>query len=141
MIGQMINEALQISLRYGEMLAADVEAKDFGRLAQVEGRVIDSNHPAWVYGHLCLYAPRVLEDLGVDASDIAVPDTWTVLFDQQSRCEDDSDGIRYPSKEELVDHFLKAYRRAGEVVLATPDSLFEVENPNERMRSRFATKG
>lgn len=141
MIGQMIAESLQISLRYAEMLATGIEAKDFGRLACVEGRPIDSNHPAWVYGHLCIYSPRVLDDLGVDSSAIQVPEKWQELFSPQGRCQDDPSGDLYPSKEVLVDQLLRGYRVVMETLAQTADEKFAEENRNERMRSRFSTVG
>lgn len=141
MIGQMIAESLQISLRYAEMLAVGIEGSDFGRLAAVEGRMVDSNHPAWVYGHLSLYSPRILTDLGIDSTPIQAPATWHDLFSATSRCQDDPQGTLYPPKEMLVDQLLRGYRLVQNVLAATPDAAFQAENQNERMRSRFTTVG
>ena len=80
MIGNMIAESLQISLRYAEKLAEGVSAGDFGKFARIDGHAIDSNHPAFVYGHLCIYSPRIVTELGGDASAIAVDEAWDAIF-------------------------------------------------------------
>lgn len=141
MIGDMIADSLQISLRYAEMLAVGISASDFGKLARVDGRPIVSNHPAWVYGHLSLYAPRVITDLGGDASAIAVPEAWDGLFGPQSECQDDADGSIYPGKDQLVEQVLNGYRAAEAALRGADDGVFAQPNPNERMRSKFATLG
>ncbi len=141
MIGEIIAESLQLSLRYAETLAVGIEPSHFGRLANVDGRIIASNHPAWVYGHLCLYSPRVIEDLGGDAASIQVPEEWQPLFSQSSECQDDPQGTIYPHKDQLVDQLLRGYRAAEQTLRSTPDEVFSQLNPNERMRSKFSTLG
>lgn len=141
MIGQIISESLQISLRYAEKLAEDVPAGDFGKLARVDGHAIDSNNPAFVYGHLCIYAPRIISELGGDASQYAVDDAWNELFSPKAQCQDDPDCKIYPDKEVLVTRLINSYQAAMEILGATADSQFEQPNPNEPMRSKFATIG
>ncbi len=141
MIGQMIAESLQISLRYAEKLAENVGPEKFGRLVFVDGQPIDSNHPTWVYGHLSLYSTRVISELGGDATPYLAPAAWTELFSHQSRCQDDPDGSIYPAKDDLVSTLLAGYRAAEQVLRATDDAAFEAPNPNEAMRNRFATIG
>ena len=141
MIGDIIADTLQVSLRYAETLAVGIEPSDFGKLANVDGRQILSNHPAWVYGHLCLYAPRAITDLGGNAESVRVPEEWESLFGPKSDCQDDSKGTLYPPKDELVEKLMAGYRLASDVLRSTPDEAFGKENPNERMRAKFPTLG
>lgn len=141
MIGQMIAESLQISLRYAEKLAVGVTAEQFGRLIVIDGQPIDSNHPAWVYGHLSLYSSRIIGDLGGDPKPYTPSQDWVALFSHQSRCVDDPAGAIYPQKDLLVNAVLDGYRAAEQLLRATPDDVFAQPNPNEAMRGRLATMG
>jgi hypothetical protein len=141
MIGDIIADSLQISLRYAEILAVGIPPSDFGKLARVDGRPIISNHPAWVYGHLCLYSPRIIADVGGDIGAAGVPEGWDDLFSPRTECQDDPEGTLYPPKDRLVEQLLSSYRAASEALRATDDSLFAQDNPNERMRSKFPTLG
>jgi hypothetical protein len=141
MIGIMIAESLQMSLRYAESLAEGISSAEFGRQARVDGHVVDSNNPAWVFGHLAIYAPRIVTELGNDASTIAVDEAWEAVFSPKTKSEDDIEGSRYPAKEVLVEKLLRGYGLAMESLRAADDAKFTAENPNERMRARFATVG
>jgi hypothetical protein len=141
MIGNMIAESLRISLRYAESLADGISAADFGKMARVDGQLIDSNNPAWVYGHLSIYAPRIITELGCDAEEFQPDDQWNELFSPKSKCQDDPEGNLYPSKEVLVRRLLDSYQRAMEVLLQSDDSQFAAANANEAMRNRFETVG
>jgi hypothetical protein len=63
-IGNIIADSLQLSVGYAERLLQGVSAAEFARFARVGGVVVESNHPAFIYGHLSLYAPRVLWQIG-----------------------------------------------------------------------------
>lgn len=141
MIGNMISESLQISLRYAEKLAEDVPAGDFGKLARVDGHPIDSNNPAFVYGHLSIYSPRIITELGGDASAYAIDENWDELFSPKAKCQDDPECKIYPDKDVLVKRLVDSYHAAMEILRATDDSKFAEPNPNEVMRSRFETIG
>lgn len=141
MIGNMIAESLQISLRYAENLAKDVAPTDFGKLARIDGHAIESNHPAFVYGHLSIYSPRIISDLGGDPSEFAVDQAWEDLFSPKAKCVDDADGSLYPDKDVLVSRLLSSYQAAMEILRSSDDEKFSAPNPNEVMRSRFETIG
>ena len=51
-IGNKIADSLQVCLTYGEKLLTDVTPEMFGRFATADGKPIESNHPAFIYGHL-----------------------------------------------------------------------------------------
>ena len=141
MIGNMIAESLQISLRYAEKLAEGIPAAEFGRLARIDGHAVESNHPAFVYGHLSIYSPRIIADLGGDASSLAVDDAWNELFSPKASCVDDPEGKIYPDKDILVKRLLESYQAAMTVLKSTSDEKFHAPNPNEASRSRFETIG
>ena len=63
-LGNVIADSLGISLSYGERMLKDVSAERFGRFACPGGVEVVSNHPAFIYGHLSLYAPKVLVQIG-----------------------------------------------------------------------------
>jgi len=77
-IGNIIADSLKLSVGYAERLLTGVPAARFARFARCGGEVVESNHPAFVYGHLSLYAPRILQQLGHPAP--SVPEHFQHLF-------------------------------------------------------------
>ena len=53
-LGNIIADTLQLSLGYADRLLTGIPADRFARFATVGGTAVNSNHPAFVYGHLCL---------------------------------------------------------------------------------------
>lgn len=141
MIGSMIADSAAMGVAYAERLLKDVSASQFSRFAEVGGKMIHSNHPAFVIGHLSIYPSRVVTDLGGDATAIAPSSHYETLFSASATCVDDPDGTVYPSMEELTEKFYTAHQAAIESLRASDDSLFVAENPLERMRGKFATVG
>jgi hypothetical protein len=141
-IGPVIAAPVKIVLGYAERLIAGVSAADFGRLARPGGQVVQSNHPAFVLGHLCLYPPRVLEHLGRPLGAAACPPGYEPLFKNGVECTDDPDGNRYPAMSELTARFFEGYRAATDAVAAASDESLLAPNPTEgRMRELFPTLG
>lgn len=103
--------------------------------------MIESNHPAFIYGHLSLYAPRVVEQLGGDSTPIAPSSTFEKLFSKDAKCVDDPDGSIYPPMDEITSALFAGYRAATEAVEQAGDEILAAENPNQAMRSKFPTKG
>ena len=85
-LGETIGDSLQVTMGYGERLLKDVTAEQFGRFGNVGGTAVESNHPAFVYGHLSLYAPRILKDLGHTAP--TIPDKFETVFSKDAMCVD-----------------------------------------------------
>ena len=48
-IGNVIADSLELCLGYSERLLKDVAPEQFCRFAVVNGKTIESNHPAFVY--------------------------------------------------------------------------------------------
>ncbi|MCA9137183.1 MAG: DinB family protein [Planctomycetales bacterium] len=141
LIGNMIAASTRLGISYAERLLTDLDADQFARFATVGGTTIESNHPCFIFGHLSLYAPRVVRELGGDTSGIAPSETFDTLFNKDAKCVDDPDGSIYPSMDEVVAAFRSGHQRAIETLEQAADGLFALENPNEAMRSKFPTTG
>lgn len=137
--GLCIADSLKLSLIYAERLLKDVSADQFARLANVGGTVVESNHPAFVYGHLALYGPRVTEQLGGNA--ITVPESFEPVFSMTATCVDDPDGTIYPSMDEITTVFFNGYKQALEALESATDDQLAPPNPSEKMAAKFPTLG
>ena len=140
-IGPMIAASARLGLGYAERLLKDVTPEKFARYAGVGDTVIESNHPAFVYGHLSLYAPRIIVQVGGDAAKLLPPPNFTELFSKDAKCVDDPDGSIYPPMDEVTSTMLDGYRAAADALERADDEVFTTENPNEAMRGKFATTG
>ena len=139
-LGNIIADTLQLSVGYAERLLKHVPAERFARFARIGDRVVDSNHPAFIYGHLSLYAPKVLQQLGHPSP--TVPDHFGHVFSKDATCRDDEDGDLYPAMEEITAFFFEGHRMLAGALRATPDATFQQPNPAEgRMRELFPTLG
>jgi hypothetical protein len=140
-IGPMIAASARLGLGYADRLLTDVTPDQFARFATPGGQVIESNHPAFIYGHLSLYAPRVVEQLGGDATGLAPSARFERAFSKDAKCVDDPDGSIYPAMDEIVAALKNGYSKAVETLESAGDELFIEANPNEAMRAKFATIG
>jgi hypothetical protein len=139
-LGNVIADSLQQSLRYGERLLKDGPADRAARFAAPGGVVVESNHPAFIYGHLSLYAPKILRLIGHPAP--PVPDGFELAFSKDAACVDDVDGDLYPSLDDIVAFFLEGHRMTIGALRSTPDAVFDQPNPAEgRMQELFPTIG
>jgi hypothetical protein len=139
-IGNIIADSLQLSVGYAERLLKGVPAPRFARFAKVGNAVVESNHPAFIYGHLSLYAPKILQQLGAPAP--AVPEHFEIRFSKEAACVDDPDLDLYPSLEEIVGFFFEGHRMVAGALRSTPDDLLQKPNPAEgRMKELFPTLG
>ncbi|QEG02697.1 hypothetical protein Mal15_68180 [Stieleria maiorica] len=140
-IGNIISASARLGLGYAERMLTGVSADQFARFATADGRVIESNHPCFILGHLSLYPSRVVSELGKDASSVQPSETFNKLFSKEAKCVDDPDGTVYPSMDEVVSAFRSGYEKAIDAVEQAPDDIFLGENPNEAMRSKFPNIG
>ena len=139
-LGNVIADTLQVSVSTGERLLKGMPADRFARFAQVGGTAVESNHPAFVYGHLSLYAPRVLRQIGHPAP--RVPDEFDELFSKDARCRDDVDGDLYPPLDDIVAFFFESHRMLAGALRGTSTEMFDQPNPAEgRMKELFPTLG
>jgi len=139
-LGNIIADSLDLCLGYTERLLKDIPATQFARFAAPGGQTVDSNHPAFVLGHLALYAPRILGDLGQPVP--AVPEAFQSVFSKDAKCADDPQGTLYPSMQAVIDVYFSGYRAASAALRATPDEAFRKANPNPgRLSELFPTLG
>lgn len=141
-MGIMISQSLKLCMGYAERLLKDVPPEQFARFAKVGDVVVESNHPAFILGHLSLYGPKIVEQLGHDSAAVDVPDSFDELFNFTATCQDDPEGTIYPSMEVITKAFFDGYNAALEKLEEADDSIFQEPNPNEgRTRELFPTKG
>lgn len=104
------------------------------------GKVIDTNTPSFVFGHLALYPARILTLLGQDASAIAAPEAWHDLFKAGAPCLDDGTS-KYPPLDVLSEHFFRATDAAIEALDRTPDAQLLAQHPDEKARANWPCIG
>ncbi len=139
-LGNLIADSLQLSLGYADRLLKGIAPDRFPRFAVVGGQTVESNHPAFVYGHLSLYAPKILHQIGSPAP--SVPEHFEIRFSKDAKCVDDADLDLYPSMDEIVTFFLEGHRMVTGALRSTPDDVFQRPNPAEgRMKELFPTIG
>ena len=88
-LGNIIADSLQLSVGYAERLLRNVPKDDAACFARAGERIIESNHPAFIYGHLSLYAPKVLWQLAAPVP--TIPEYFETLFSNFERLEQDHD--------------------------------------------------
>jgi hypothetical protein len=99
---------------------------------------VESNHPSFIYGHLSLYAPKVLWQLAAPAPPI--PEHFENLFSKDATCRDESD--LYPPIDEITAFFFEGHRMMAGALRSTPADVFEKPNPaGGKMAERFPTLG
>ncbi len=130
-IGTMIADAASVSQRYAKRLLVGVPVDRFARFAAPGGQTIESNHPAFVLGHLSLYPLNVVRLLGQDTSSVQPSERFAKLFSKDAKCQDDIHGILYPSMNEIVDTFTKNYETAITVVRDATDAQLIADNPSD----------
>lgn len=128
-IGALIADTGSVGLRYAKRVLESVPEDRFSRLAAPGGQPIQSNHPAFVVGHLSLYPVKVLELLGQNDAAARPPADYLSLFSKDAQCLDDADGSKYPRKEELLAVFQRTYDAAQAALRACDDAVLLGPNP------------
>ena len=139
-IGNSIADSLQLSLNYADRLLKELPADRFARFAQVGGKTVESNHPAFILGHLSLYGPRITSQLG--GSPTPPPASFEKVFSKDATCVDDSAGSIYPSMAEVVNAFRTGCEEAIRALRSATDDTMHKANPADgRMLELFPTLG
>ncbi len=139
--GESIVKAARRTRSYAERLVKDVAVEKFARLPALGGTTIQTNHPAFVLGHLSLYPARLAGIAGVSAEGLATPTAWEALFKNGAPCLDDLKGTIYPGMQELVSTFFRVHDAVFDRIERLDDSAFARENPDERYREFFPKVG
>ena len=125
--GQIIGDGLRVSLGRAEQLLQDVTPNIFCRMASPGGQLVKSNHPAFLYGHLALYASRIVEMTNGQVR--TVPDGFIERFAKGVECVDDIDGSFYPTMDVITECFFTHYQHALDAVAVASDELLSQPNP------------
>lgn len=127
--GAMIADAAGVSQRYAKRLLVGIPVDRFARFAAPGKQVVDSNHPAFILGHLSLYPLNVLRLLGQDTTPVQPTDRFVALFSKDAKCQDDAHGIIYPSMQEVSNVFFSSYEIGLSAMRDATDSQLAAENP------------
>ncbi len=131
----------KFSFGLAETLLKDVPANKFARLATPGGVKVESNHPAFCYGHLAIYPARLVEMAGFNLPSAAAPAGFTDLFTAGKPCLDDPEGTIYPKMEVITKAFFESHRTLLDAITKADQAIFDRPNPNEKSRERFPTIG
>lgn len=130
---------------YADVLTKGIDAKLAARKPKgnaITGASIDTNHPAFVYGHLSLYFARLPEILGVPAPEgIRAPEHWEPLFKAGAPCHDDPEGKIYPTWDAVLAQFNKGSDLALGVLAQATESTFYSETTDPSRKERFPYVG
>jgi hypothetical protein len=140
-IGPMFAASGKLGVGYAQKLLADVSDQDCSRFARIGDTIIESNHPAFIIGHLTLYPTRVVGQLGANIETVAPPESFEKLFSHEAKCIDDPNRSIYPPLREITSVMMAGYGTAIQLLESTEDEAFQADNPVERLRDRFPTLG
>ena len=73
LVADIITANLKVSLDLGQAMLTGVTPEMFARSPMKDGKPVNTNHPAFVYGHLALYGPRMLTLVGRENPGAAAP--------------------------------------------------------------------
>lgn len=137
----LIVHSARIASMYAQRLLAGVEASAFARTPVVGGTLVQTNHPAWVFGHLATYPVKIGAMVGIVGPGLAAPIGFEELFKDGTESKDDPSGSIYPSMEVVTKAFFSAHDALLAALGGIDDSLLLVETAEEKYRQRFPQVG
>ncbi|MBS0192317.1 MAG: hypothetical protein U0573_06800 [Phycisphaerales bacterium] len=147
-MGQFLDQIVAASRRgrgFAEKAVVGVTPQLFARKPRFETsagvKVVDANHPAFVYGHLALYPARIGSMLDLDTSSFNAPADFSDLFKAGVECKDDPEGRIYPAMDRITAAFFSNYDALYEKMAKVDDSALLKATPEERYRAHFPTTG
>ena len=139
---ETVSRGARMSVWLAEQMLKDLQPEMFARKPALGGKVIDTNHPAFVFGHLSLYPAKWLTVVGLDAAPAAVPARYEELFSPGKECRDDATGTFYPPMKEITEAFFSGHRAAIERLPSIADEVAQRPNPREgRLKEIYPTVG
>jgi len=138
---QLITTAAKITRGYAERLIVGITPQQFARKPTINGKLIDTNHPAWVYGHLATYPAKIAAMVGLDSSKLAAPAAFEDLFKDTTDCKDDAAANIYPPMDAITAAFFNTHDALFETLGGIDDAKLIAETPDEKARARFPLTG
>ena len=134
---QTITRTLVRTKELADALLAGVTAEQFARFPVADGKPINTNHAAFVFGHLSIYPKMILGILGVE-SDFENPAKFDDLFMHGVDCQDDPNGNIYPAMDEIVNHFRAAHETVTKVIQELDDEVLNAPFTGDDWYVEFA---
>ncbi len=132
--------ALQVRI-YAEKLLKEIKAEDFSTKPLIGNRLIDCNHPAFLIGHLSLYANRISNLLNLGLDEFKPSQKYIDLFLKGAKCENDPERKIYPHKDELCDFFYRGTDKVISLLKDITDEQMLSENTDKASKDRFPLLG
>ncbi len=122
-----------------EALAGGIDAGIASHKPTMDGKVVDCNHPTFIYGHLAIYPQMIMNAVGAEPGEAAVPESYQELFMHGVACHHDPDGTIYPSFDEVRSNFVKAHDAVRTHLATLDDETLHQAISNEQLRNAFGT--
>lgn len=139
---ELIAKLGTLSVGMAETQLKDVTPKIFARFpasASLAAGHIQTNHAAFVYGHLALYPSMLLGYFGLDPSKAPKPAGFDDLFAAGKECVDDPNGTIYPAMSVITEAFFTNHKVLLEMLPSVSDAVLAQPHPREQARGRFPT--
>jgi hypothetical protein len=144
-IGEMVAAAASRALRYGDAMTKGVTPEIAARkpTGYRDGKsfTIDTNHPAFVFGHLSLYPARLWTLRGLDPGPVTPASDWLELFKAGSPCKDDPGATIYPAWPAILARFREGYDIVIKELPKVSNEDFFRENADPRSKEVFPSVG
>jgi hypothetical protein len=140
-LSEFIVPGTTIVRSYAERLLKDIRPESFARKPVVNGQTIDTNHPAFVYGHLAIYPVQLAQLMQLPTAGMEVSSHYSELFSMGATCLDDADGTRYPTMAELTEVYFSTTDALVAALKDVDPQIFTEQLENPQRRERFGTVG
>jgi hypothetical protein len=137
----LIVHSARIASMYAQRLLAGVEASAFARTPVVGGTLVQTNHPAWVFGHLATYPVKIGAMVGIASPALAAPAGFEERFKDGTQSLDDPAGTIYPAMDVVTKAFFSTHDAMLDALEGIDDALLLVETTEEKYRQRFPHVG
>ncbi len=131
-----IVQGARVTTMYAEKCLEGIDPK----AAAVRPKGINTNHPAWILGHLAVYPEFILKLIGRE--DIAInAEDYDKLFGYKSELQDDPDFKHYPAFAEITKRFFDRMNVVIDAVAEADESTFAKPMPKGEGPDMFSSVG
>jgi hypothetical protein len=120
-LAQVLTASHKPLVSYAEKLLVGVTPERFARQPVGRDGLVNTNHPAFILGHLSIYPSWTLSIIGVEDPGFTNPGGFDELFSYDATCRDDADGTIYPAMDAVTAHFFDANARMFAAIAEMPD--------------------